>query len=112
MDQNKPEIEKQGILFPEYDLPDNLEKEISYRNYAIIKPEMLTWGREYAYLSIADAAQKIGVQEEKLKEWENGISRPTINQLHKIANIYKQLFAVFFFTKSSLSSQIISERFS
>ena len=64
--------------------------------YSTVKPEMLLWGRQYAYLSIDDASQRIGVPVEKLREWENGVSSPTVVKLHKIARVYKQLFAVFY----------------
>jgi len=64
--------------------------------YSTVKAEMLLWGRQYAYLSIDDASQRIGVPVEKLREWENGVSSPTVVQLHKIARVYKQLFAVFY----------------
>lgn len=64
--------------------------------YSTVEPEMLLWGRQYAYLSIDDASQRIGVSVEKLREWENGVSSPTVVQLHRIARVYKQLFAVFY----------------
>ena len=61
---------------------------------------MLLWGRQYAYLSIDDASQRIGVPVEKLREWENGVSSPTVVvKLHKIARVYKQLFAVLLHAK-------------
>lgn len=44
----------------------------------------------------AVAAKKIGVAEERLMDWEEGNSQPTIKQLRKIANTYKQSFAAFF----------------
>jgi transcriptional regulator with XRE-family HTH domain len=97
--KNRP-IEQQARLFIDDcdDLALNSLEVISgpTRIYAIVKPEMLQWGRQYAYLSITDAAQKIGISVEKLREWENGVSSPTVNQLHKIAHAYKQLFAVFY----------------
>ena len=42
------------------------------------------------------AAQKIGVPLEKLLSWESGEARPTIKQLRKVANVYRQTFAAFF----------------
>ena len=78
----------------------------STRIYATVKPDMLQWGRQYAYLSIADAAQKIGVSVEKLREWEKGVSSPTVNQLHKIAHAYKQLFAVFYLPDPPLEASL------
>jgi len=63
---------------------------------AIIKPELLTWGRYSCGMPKSVAAQKIGVPIEKLLSWESGESRPTIKQLRKAANVYKQTFAAFF----------------
>lgn len=101
MTRKKRPIEQQGRLF--HDELINGEHPIDHevvlgssKLYAVVKPEMLIWGRQYAYLSITDAAQRIGVSIEKLREWESGTSSPTVNQLHKIARVYKQLFAVFY----------------
>ncbi|WP_080635030.1 helix-turn-helix domain-containing protein [Teredinibacter turnerae] len=42
------------------------------------------------------AAKKIGVSDERLKNWEEGEGLPTVKQLRSIANSYKQSFAAFF----------------
>lgn len=99
--EEKQLSELQGRLFP-----DELEDEENQNDsenlpgstiiYSTVKPEMLLWGRQYAYLSIDDASKRIGVPVEKLRDWENGVSSPTVVQLHKIARVYKQLFAVFY----------------
>ena len=74
--EEKQLSELQGRLFP-----DELEDEENQNDsenlpgstiiYSTVKPEMLLWGRQYAYLSIDDASQRIGVSVEKLREWEN-----------------------------------------
>jgi len=64
---------------------------------AHINPKMLTWARTTVKLSVELAAQKIGVKPEKLEQWENGESYPTIKQLYKVANVYKRPFALFYF---------------
>lgn len=71
----------------------------SSRLFAVVKSEMLIWARQYAYLQIEEAAKRIGITVEKLQSWEAGSSSPTINQLHKIANVYQQAFAVFYLPK-------------
>jgi Zn-dependent peptidase ImmA (M78 family)/DNA-binding XRE family transcriptional regulator len=66
---------------------------------AIIKPELLTWGRYSSGMPKSVAAKKIGVTVDKLLSWESGESRPTIKQLRKVANVYKQSFAAFFLSE-------------
>ena len=63
---------------------------------AVIKPELLRWARESARLDVETAAKKAGVKREKLAEWEVGPLRPTLNQLRKLANVYKRPLAVFY----------------
>jgi Zn-dependent peptidase ImmA (M78 family) len=63
---------------------------------AVVKPELLTWARDAAGLSVEDAARRIHVSLKRLEEWERGESRPTINQLGKMADVYKRPLGVFF----------------
>ena len=63
---------------------------------ALIQPNILIWARQYAYLPSEEAAKRIGIPSEKLLSWEDGSSLPTINQLHDIARVYHQPFAVFY----------------
>lgn len=67
---------------------------------AIIKPSLLRWARESIGMYIEEAASKIRVSEEKLRTWEIGDARPTINQLRTAANVYKRPLAVFFLEKA------------
>lgn len=69
------------------------------RAEALIKGELLVWGRESAGMGSGEAADHLGVSEERLKSWESGASRPTVIQLRKAANVYKQSFAAFFLPK-------------
>src|SRR5688572_14191127 len=62
----------------------------------MVNPSLLVWGRQCVALSDEDAAQKIGVSVERLRQWESGARRPTITQLRKIAAVYRQSFAAFF----------------
>jgi len=66
---------------------------------AFIKPELLIWARESAGYDITGAAQKIGIKPEKLYAWEKGASRPSIQQLQKIASAYKRPLAVFYLSE-------------
>ncbi len=67
---------------------------------AIIKPELLVWGRKTIGYDLDEAAKKIGVDPERLAKWEKGDKedRPTVKKLFKIANVYKRPFAAFYFS--------------
>lgn len=69
---------------------------------ANITPEVLKWARTTAKMRDEVAASKVSVKVEKLHEWENGESMPTINQALKLAEIYKRPFAVFFLPESPM----------
>lgn len=72
---------------------------------AFVKPELLTWARKTAHLSVDETAKKITVSEEKLRSWESGVSLPTIKQLRKLAKTYKQSVAVFYLPKPPYMEQ-------
>ena len=63
---------------------------------AFITAKVLKWARESARISEELAASKVPVSVDKLKEWENGKSFPTIRQAQKLAKAYKRPFAIFF----------------
>ena len=63
---------------------------------AYITPNVLKWARESARMSEEVACAKVSVSSEKLKEWENGDSLPTIRQAQTLAKAYKRPFALLF----------------
>ena len=63
---------------------------------AYITPNVLKWARESARMSEKDSADKVSVPIEKLKEWEEGTSQPTIRQAQTLAKAYRRPFALFF----------------
>lgn len=63
---------------------------------AFITPNVLKWARESARMSEEIAATKVSVAIDKLKEWEDGTSQPTIKQAQTLAKAYKRPFALFF----------------
>lgn len=63
---------------------------------AFITPKVLKWARESARMSLETAASKISVSSDKLTEWEDGISQPTIKQAETLAKAYRRPFALFF----------------
>jgi Predicted Zn peptidase len=63
---------------------------------AFITPKVLKWARESARMTIETAASKVAVDIDRLKEWEEGTSQPTIPQAEKLAKAYRRPFALFF----------------
>ncbi len=63
---------------------------------AYITPNVLKWARESARMTEETAANKVKVTADKLKEWEEGISQPTIRKAQTLAKAYKRPFALFF----------------
>ncbi len=63
---------------------------------AYITPNVLKWARETAKMSVETAASKVAVSADKLKEWEEGISQPTIKQAQVLAKAYRRPFALLF----------------
>ncbi len=63
---------------------------------AYITPKVLQWARTTARMTEEAAAAKAGVPVENLKEWEGGISQPTIRQAQLLAKTFKRPFALFF----------------
>jgi Zn-dependent peptidase ImmA (M78 family)/transcriptional regulator with XRE-family HTH domain len=63
-----------------------------------INPAILTWARERAGLSVAEAAEKISKSPKDLAAWEAGEEAPTYLQLERLAEkVYKRPVALFFF---------------
>ncbi len=63
---------------------------------AEINCQILRWTRETAGLDIEDAASKIGTSPERLEEWENGDSYPTVKRLRQLAKAYMRPIGLFF----------------
>lgn len=66
------------------------------RPLAPIKSDLLRWARDTSGLSLEAAANKLGVNPERLAEWEAGGALPTVPQLRKAAEVYKRPLALFF----------------
>ncbi len=63
---------------------------------AYITPNVLKWARESARMSEEIASAKVSVSVDKLKEWEEGISQPSIRQAEILAKAYRRPFALLF----------------
>lgn len=72
---------------------------------AIVKPELLVWGRESIGFSQEEVARKLSVKVERILEWEKGVSRPSINQLRRLAQVYKRPLAVFYLPEKPMDFQ-------
>jgi DNA-binding transcriptional regulator YiaG len=59
-------------------------------------PALITWARETAGFSIAEAAARLGISEDQLQTWESLDAKdaPSIPQLRKIAALFKRPLAV------------------
>jgi Zn-dependent peptidase ImmA (M78 family)/DNA-binding XRE family transcriptional regulator len=63
---------------------------------AFITPNVLKWARTTAKMTLEEAASKVSVSVERIEQWEQGDSYPTIRQAQKLAKSYQRPFAVFF----------------
>lgn len=67
---------------------------------AFVKPALLVWARERAgFIKVEDAAQKIGIDPDRLRMWEKGEDKPSIPQLRQLGEAYKRPLAVFFLSQ-------------
>lgn len=76
---------------------------------AQVKADLLVWARKSAGFTPAEAAQKIGVDEERLVEWEAGVDLPSIPQLRKAAAAYKRPLAAFYLQKVPADFQVLRD---
>lgn len=63
-----------------------------------INPALLTWARETAGFTLAEAAERLKVEESRLAAWEDPANQdtPSIPQLRKVAELFKRPLAVFY----------------
>jgi len=66
------------------------------RQEAFVNPDLLTWARESINMDVDEAAGKIYVKGSRLREWESGEKRPTINQARKMSQVYRRPLAAFY----------------
>ena len=64
---------------------------------ANVDPALLTWGRNVAGYSRAEAASLLGHRSPtRIKSWETGTTRPTIAELRRVAQSYGVPLAMFY----------------
>src|ERR1035437_6817874 len=69
---------------------------------ALINPALLTWARETAGFTTAEAATRLDVEEARLAAWEHPTAddAPSLPQLRKLAALYKRTLAVFYMAEA------------
>jgi Zn-dependent peptidase ImmA (M78 family)/transcriptional regulator with XRE-family HTH domain len=66
---------------------------------ARVRAELLIWARESAGLTVDEAARKAHVKPERLQDWEDGLSRPTVAQLRLLGRAYRRPLAIFYLSR-------------
>lgn len=76
---------------------------------AFITPKVFKWARETARMTIAAAAAKVNVGADKITEWEEGTSQPTVRQAETLAKAYRRPLAVLFLPDIPLDFQPLQD---
>jgi Zn-dependent peptidase ImmA (M78 family)/transcriptional regulator with XRE-family HTH domain len=76
---------------------------------ALINPAMLTWAREQAGYSLADAAHKLGIDDARLQALEADQEIPTFAKLLDMADLYKRPVSLFYLKKPPKGWQPIQD---
>src|SRR5260370_22450654 len=76
---------------------------------ALINPAMLTWAREQAGYSLADAAHKLGIDDARLEALEGDQETPTFAKLLDMADLYKRPVSLFYLKKPPKGWQPIQD---
>jgi len=63
---------------------------------AYITPNIISWARNRAHISVEYLAKKLHVSSATIQEWEKGDCIPTLNQAEKVANILHIPFGYLF----------------
>jgi len=79
------------------------------RYKATINPALLVWARTTAGYELPDAADKLGIDREKLAGWEAGADQPSIAQLRKLAAQYKRPLAVLYLPEPPINFQAMHD---
>ncbi|GAA3931233.1 XRE family transcriptional regulator [Litoribacillus peritrichatus] len=66
---------------------------------ALVNPELLSWARHRAGLSLSALARKLNVKLERLTQWEQGDTKPTFKQAQNIAKYTHTPFGYLFLPK-------------
>ena len=63
---------------------------------AMVEPEVLSWLRRSAGLTLEETAGKLRTKSETLAAWEAGAAQPSMSQLRKLATAFKRPLSYFY----------------
>jgi len=63
---------------------------------APITPEVLSWARTQAAITVPELAKRVAVSEDRVRAWESGEESPSVAKLRVIADMVRQPMALFF----------------
>lgn len=63
---------------------------------ALVNPKILVWARKKTGFDLNGVAKRLKVKPERIESWEEGDSRPTINQAMQLAEIYRRPLSLFY----------------
>lgn len=58
--------------------------------------DVLRWAREWRQRTVEEAARHVNTSADKISEWEEGASKPTVRQARLLAEFYERPFLEFF----------------
>ncbi|TIP23587.1 MAG: ImmA/IrrE family metallo-endopeptidase [Mesorhizobium sp.] len=76
---------------------------------ANIRPALISWARETAGFSPAEAAARLKHDEADYLAWEAGDDMPSLPQLRRIAELYKRPLAVFYLPEPPTTFQVMRD---
>jgi Zn-dependent peptidase ImmA (M78 family) len=76
---------------------------------AMVKPELLVWARESAGFVLAEAAEKLQLDADRIAAWETGEQAPSIPQLRRLSKLYRRPLAVFYLQEVPADFQVIRD---
>jgi Zn-dependent peptidase ImmA (M78 family) len=78
---------------------------------ALIAPALITWARDTAGFSLAEAAARLKLTEEQLASWESSDDEasPSIPQLRKLATLFKRPLAVFYLPEPPTKFEVMRD---
>ncbi len=78
---------------------------------ALITPALITWARDTAGFSLAEAAARLKITEEQLASWESpdDEAAPSIPQLRKLATLFKRPLAVFYLPEPPTKFEVMRD---
>lgn len=79
------------------------------RVYANINPTILAWARRRAHLTEADLARKVGTLPSRYREWESGLRKPTLRQLHRLVSVLGEPLQTFYLDSIPNEPEILAE---